>query len=50
MIEFRIMLILEILFCECKWRESKVDIGLYYELVEKAGFVKWHPDRKEYFS
>lgn len=40
----------EILFCECKWNESKVDIGLYHELLEKAGFVKWHPGRKEYFA
>ena len=40
----------EILFCECKWNESKVDISLYHELVDKAGFVKWTPDGKEYFA
>lgn len=40
----------EILFCECKWEDSRVDIDLYHSLMEKAGFVKWFPDRKEYFA
>ncbi|MCX9086411.1 MAG: ATP-binding protein [Candidatus Methanoperedens sp.] len=41
---------LEILFCECKWENNKVDIDVYFKLVEKAGYVKWHHDRKEYFA
>ncbi len=40
----------DILFCECKWENSKVDIDLYHDLLEKAGFVSWHPERKEYFA
>lgn len=40
----------EILFCECKWMNGKVDTDVYYKLVEKAGFVKWNHDRKEYFA
>ncbi|KPQ41379.1 MAG: Archaea bacterial protein of unknown function, partial [Candidatus Methanoperedens nitroreducens] len=41
---------LEILFCECKWENNKVDIDVYFKLVKKAGYVKWHHDRKEYFA
>ncbi|HEY9246550.1 MAG TPA: ATP-binding protein [Candidatus Methanoperedens sp.] len=40
---------LEILFCECKWENGKIDTDVYHKLVEKAGYVKWHHDRKEYF-
>ncbi len=40
----------EILFCECKREGSEVDIDVYRKLVEKAGYVKWHHDRKEYFA
>jgi AAA+ ATPase superfamily predicted ATPase len=40
----------EILFCECKGLDSKVDTDVYHKLVEKSGFVKWLPERKEYFG
>ena len=40
----------EILFCECKWQGSKVDIDVYQKLKEKAGYVKWLPERSEYFA
>jgi hypothetical protein len=40
----------EILFCECKREDSRVDIDVYRSLMEKAGFVKWYHDRKEYFA
>jgi len=40
----------EILFCECKWESRKVDIDVYRSLVEKAGYVKWKDERKEYFA
>jgi len=40
----------DILFCECKWVDRKVDTDVYYKLVEKAGSVIFHPDRKEYFA
>jgi len=40
----------EILFCECKWESGKVDIDVYRSLVEKAGYVKWQDERKEYFA
>ncbi len=40
----------EILFCECKWENSKVDTDVYSKLVEKAGYVKWYHEKKEYFA
>ncbi|VVB86840.1 ATPase domain predominantly from Archaea [uncultured archaeon] len=40
----------EIFFCECKYEKGKVDTDVYFKLLEKAGFVKWYPERKEHFG
>ena len=40
----------EILFCECKWQDKEIGMDVYLKLKEKAGFVKWLPDKKEYFA
>ncbi len=40
----------EILFCECKWQNRKVDVGALKELLDKAKSVDWNGDkRKEHF-
>jgi len=41
---------LQILFCECKWQDKQVGVDIYHKLKEKASYVKWLPDRKEYFG
>ena len=40
----------EVLFCECKWRNRKVDWGVVEELKRKEQLVDWHNKiRKEHF-
>jgi AAA+ ATPase superfamily predicted ATPase len=40
----------EILFCECKWRNRKVDWDIVEELKQKAQLVDWYNEvRKERF-
>jgi len=40
----------EILFCECKWLNKKIDVDVLSQLLDKARFVEWRNDkRKEYF-
>ena len=40
----------DILFGECKWTNSKVDVDVYRQLKEKAKLVKWNENnRKEHF-
>lgn len=41
----------DILFCECKYVNRKVDTDTFYNLVQKAKQVEWQKDnRKEYFA
>ncbi len=40
----------EMLLCECKWQDRPVDTDVYRALKEKAGYVQWLPDRKDYFA
>jgi AAA+ ATPase superfamily predicted ATPase len=41
----------ELLFCECKWQNKKIDIDVLKELKEKSSFVDWYSkERKEYFA
>ncbi|MFV9630470.1 MAG: ATP-binding protein [Methanosarcinales archaeon] len=40
----------EILFCECKYQDKKTDSDVYLKLKEKAGFVQWQSDQKNYFA
>lgn len=41
----------EILFCECKWQNRKIDIDVLKELKEKSSFVDWYSkERKEYYA
>ncbi len=40
-----------ILFAECKWTNSEVDVDLYYDLQRKSRLVQWNNDkRKEHFA
>lgn len=40
----------DIIFGECKYLESKMDVDVFYKLVDKSKEVKWNnSDRKEYF-
>jgi AAA+ ATPase superfamily predicted ATPase len=40
----------EIIFGECKYLESKMDVDIFYKLLDKSKEVKWNnSDRKEYF-
>ncbi len=40
----------DILFCECKWRNRKIDYDVVEDLKRKASLVKWYNEkRKEYF-
>lgn len=41
----------EIMFCECKWRDSADAKKILYELKEKAKSVQWNnEERKEYYA
>ncbi len=41
----------DIFFAECKWSNSKTDIGVYNELKRKARLVEWrNAVRKEHFA
>ncbi len=40
----------DILFCECKYHDRKIDIDVYLKLKEKAGFIQWQSGQKEYFA
>lgn len=41
----------DILFCECKWQNRKIDIDVLKDLKEKSGFVDWYSkERKEYYA
>jgi len=40
----------DILFCECKYQNKKIDIDVYLKLKEKAGFVQWQSGQKNYFT
>ncbi|MFZ3054801.1 MAG: ATP-binding protein [Minisyncoccales bacterium] len=40
----------EIIFGECKWSDSPVDVGVYFDLKRKSEEVEWNKGkRKEYF-
>lgn len=40
----------EILFCECKWQNKKIDTGVLVGLLDKVKSVEWNYNtRKEYF-
>jgi len=36
----------EILFAECKWSDSEVDVGLYNSLKDKAKLVDWNTGKR----
>lgn len=41
----------DILFCECKYTQRKVDLDLFYSLQEKAKQVNWYNnDRREHYG
>ncbi|ADI74070.1 DUF234 DEXX-box ATPase [Methanohalobium evestigatum Z-7303] len=41
----------EILFCECKWQNQKIDVGILKSLIDKSKFVDWHKNKRiEYFA
>jgi hypothetical protein len=41
----------EILFCECKWHNQKIDVGVLKSLIDKSRFVDWHKNKRtEYFA
>ncbi len=41
----------EILFAECKWSDSKADLGVYDDLRRKSGLVAWNNGRRrEHFA
>ena len=41
----------DILFCECKWKNKKTDVGVLEDLQNKSRFVDWYnKERKEHFA
>ncbi|MCL7410699.1 MAG: ATP-binding protein [Methanosarcinaceae archaeon] len=41
----------DILFCECKWKNKKIDVSVLEDLHKKSVFVDWYNrERKEHFA